>query len=138
MCSWAKDEGGKYLYRYSLSTGEYMQKVLMNPAPQLIQGISCHDGWLYITSDDGDADKDEPDHVYKCNIDLSKSEYVVETAKVVDGIQKQGEIEGISFDANNGKMLICYNRGARIVEGMPVGFYEGYDHEIHEVYEFDE
>ena len=34
-------------------------------------------------------------------------------------------------------MLISYNRGARIVLGMPRGFYEGYSSEIHEVYIYD-
>ena len=33
-------------------------------------------------------------------------------------------------------MLISYNRGARIVLGMPKGFYEGYDQEIHEVFDY--
>ena len=28
------------------------------------------------------------------------------------------------------------NRGARIIKGMPSGFYDGYDKEIHELYIF--
>ncbi len=36
-----------------------------------------------------------------------------------------------------GQMLISYNRGAIIVKGMPKGFYEGYDSEIHEVFLFN-
>ena len=31
-------------------------------------------------------------------------------------------------------MPISYNRGAIIVKGMPTGFYDGYDKEIHEVF----
>lgn len=31
-------------------------------------------------------------------------------------------------------MLISYNRGAQIVLGMPKGFYQGYDKEIHDIY----
>ena len=31
-------------------------------------------------------------------------------------------------------MLISYNRGAIIVKGMPTGFYDGYDKEIHEIF----
>ena len=46
----------------------------------------------------------------------------------------QGEIEGITF--TDSQMLISYNRGARIVLGMPKGFYEGYDQEIHEVFDY--
>ena len=33
-------------------------------------------------------------------------------------------------------MLVLYNQGARIVAGMPVGFYDGYDHEVHEVFSY--
>ena len=52
-------------------------------------------------------------------------------------VTKQGEIEGLSFDRANGKLLLLYNRGARIVLGMPQGFYDGYDHEISEVFVYD-
>ena len=34
-------------------------------------------------------------------------------------------------------MLISYNRGAIIVKGMPTGFYDGYDKEIHEIFVYD-
>ena len=37
----------------------------------------------------------------------------------------------------DGRFLLLYNRGARIVLGMPKGFYEGYTEEIHEVFVFD-
>jgi hypothetical protein len=33
----------------------------MQPVPKWIQGVACHDGALYITCDDGDADDDAPD-----------------------------------------------------------------------------
>ncbi|MEE1033379.1 MAG: hypothetical protein U0L06_02290, partial [Agathobacter sp.] len=55
----------------------------------------------------------------------------------LDDVTRQGEIEGISFDDNKKQLLICYNRGAIIVKGMPKGFYEGYDEEIHEVFIYD-
>ncbi len=48
----------------------------------------------------------------------------------------QGEIEGLSFDADAGQLLVSYNRGARIVLGMPSGLYEGYSEEIHEVFAY--
>ena len=32
---------------------------------------------------------------------------------------------------------VLYNRGARIIAGMPTGFYEGYSEEIHEVFVYD-
>ena len=47
---------------------------------------------------------------------------------------KQGEIEGLTFDKEANNLLLLYNRGARIVLGMPKGFYDGYDREISEVF----
>lgn len=49
-------------------------------------------------------------------------------------VKRQGEIEGSSFDKKNNKFLLLYNRVARIVLGMPKGFYDGYTEEIHEVF----
>lgn len=134
MCSWAEDDSGSYLYRYDLKSGEYLGKVHMNKPPRLIQGIAYKDGSIYITADDGDADKDEPDHVYKCKVDTALDEFAVTTEKTLDDVTRQGEIEGISFDKDKNHMLISYNRGAIIVKGMPTGFYDGYDKEIHEVF----
>ena len=53
-----------------------------------------------------------------------------------DDVTKQGEIEGLTFDEETGYLLLLYNRGARIVPGMPKGFYEGYDREISEVFSY--
>ena len=137
MCSWGEDENAAYLYRYDLKSGEYLGKVRMNEPPQLIQGVAYYDGWMYITADDGSADDDEPDHVYKCFVDPDKDGFTVSMAKTLDDVTRQGEIEGISFDRNKKQMLVSYNRGAVIVKGMPKGFYEGYDEEIHEIFVYD-
>ena len=137
MCSWAEDESGSFLYRYNLENGEYLEKVHMKDPPQLIQGIAYYDGWIYITADDGSADDDEPDHMYKCKVDPESDEFTVITEKTLDDVTRQGEIEGISFDKEKMQMLISYNRGAIIVKGMPRGFYDGYDSEIHEIFVFD-
>jgi hypothetical protein len=131
------DDSGSYLYRYDLESGAYLGKVRMEIPPQLIQGIKYYDGWLYITADDGDADDDAPDHVYKCQVDLSLDQYPVHLEKTLDDVTRQGEIEGLSFDTDRKQLLVCYNRGAIIVKGMPKGFYEGYDAEIHEVFAYD-
>ena len=40
----------------------------------------------------------------------------------------------VSFDKEAKSLLLLYNRGARIVLGMPKGFYDGYDREISEVF----
>ena len=47
---------------------------------------------------------------------------------------RAGEIEGLSIDPVCGELIVLSNRGARIILGMPRGFYEGYDHEIHELF----
>ena len=54
--------------------------------------------------------------------------------RTIDDVELAGEIEGISFDRNRDQMLISNNRGRQIVDGMPKGYYEGYDKEIHEIY----
>ena len=135
LCSWADGESGRYLYRYDLESGEYLGKFHLQPVPQWIQGASYHDGFLYLTSDDGTADLGEPDHVYRCEINLDSTAWPVLLERTLDDVTLQGEIEGISF--SEGEMLISYNRGARIVQGMPKGFYEGYDQEIHEVFVYE-
>ena len=137
MCSWIEDESSSYLYRYDLGSGEYQGKVRMNEPPQWIQGIAYKDGWIYITADDGSADDNEPDHVYKCFVDPDLDEFTVFPEKTLDDVTRQGEIEGITFDKDRKQMLISYNRGAIIVKGMPTGFYEGYDKEIHEIFIYD-
>ena len=137
MCSWAMDETGEYLYRYDLESGAYMDKIKMDPAPKLIQGIAYNDGAYYITSDDGDADNDKCDHVYKTVIGDKDTECTVTEEKALEDVTRQGEIEGLTFDKDKKQMLVLYNRGARIILGMPSGFYEGYDHEIHEVFAYE-
>jgi hypothetical protein len=137
LCSWADGESGRYLYRYDLASGAYLGKHHMQPVPQWIQGIAYDDGWIYMTADDGTADLGEPDHVYRCRVDLSRTAWPVMTERTLDDVTLQGEVEGISFDRQSGRMLVSYNRGAQIVLGMPRGFYQGYDSEIHEVFVYD-
>ena len=137
MCSWADGESGRYLYKYDLESGKYLGKIHLHPVPQWIQGVAYHDGALFVTADDGDADLDEPDHIYKLVIEEGATEAKIEEEKVLDDVTRQGEIEGLSFDDESGRLLVLYNRGARIILGMPSGFYDGYDHEIHEVFVYD-
>ena len=66
----------------------------------------------------------------------SENKYV-KIEKKLDDIIRQGEIEGLTFDTERNQLLVLYNRGARIILGMPSGFYSGYDHEIHEVYTYN-
>ena len=134
MCSWT--DTGRYLYRYDLETGAYLGKVELDPAPKWIQGVAYHDGAYYLTADDGNADDDAPDHVYRVQIPADAESAAVAEEYALADVTKQGEIEGLTFD-DQGRLLVLYNRGAIIVEGMPTGFYEGYDHEIHEVFTYE-
>ena len=72
MTSWIDDESSEYLYMYDLDTGDYTGKVKMQPGPKWLQGVACYNGSLYVTSDDGDADENAPDHMYR--VDLSRAE----------------------------------------------------------------
>lgn len=51
--------------------------------------------------------------------------------------RRMGEIEGLTIDPSNSQLLVLANRGARIILGMPKGFYNGYNREIHELYIYD-
>ena len=137
MTSWIDDESSEYLYMYDLDTGDYTGKVKMQPGPKWLQGVACYNGSLYVTSDDGDADENAPDHMYRVDLSKSGDTGKVSLEKTFDDVKRQGEIEGLTFDKNRGQFLLLYNRGAKIVAGMPTGFYEGYSEEIHEVYVYD-
>lgn len=136
MCSWVGEESGRYLYSYDLENGKYLGKVHMQMPPQWIQGIAYHDGYFYLTADDGTADDGEPDHLYRTKIEEDASNCIVTLERTFDDVAMLGEIEGLTFDEENGTFLLLHNRGARIVLGMPRGFYEGYDKEISEVYTY--
>lgn len=134
MCSWIDDVSSEYLYAYDLDSGDFKGTLHLDKAPKWMQGVAYCDGHLYVTSDDGDADNDEPDNMYRIEVSEDGKEGTVTPERSFDDVIKQGEIEGLSFDRKNGRFLLLYNRGARIIFGMPKGFYEGYDHEIHEVF----
>ena len=136
MCSWAGEESSRYLYEYDLETGAYLRKVHMQMPPQWIQGMAYHDDCFYLTADDGTADDDEPDHLYRTKIESGAANCTVTLERTFDDVTRQGEIEGLTFDEENGRLLVLYNRGARIILGMPKGFYEGYDREISEVFTY--
>lgn len=137
MTSWIDDESSEYLYMYDLDNGDYKGKLKMHPAPKWLQGIAYHKGHLYVTCDDGNADKKEPDHMYKVDTDSSGKTGTVTLEKTFTDVIRQGEIEGLTFDSENSRFLLLYNRGAKIVAGMPTGFYKGYTEEKHEVYVYD-
>ena len=134
MTSWIDDDSSRYLYMYDLDTGNYLGRLEMRPAPRWLQGVAWYAGSLYVTADDGNADENEPDHLYRIVIGEGENTGAAILEKTFDDVIRQGEIEGLTFDRARGAFLLLYNRGARITAGMPTGFYEGYDEEIHEVF----
>ena len=131
MTDWVN---GRYLYRYDLDTGRYVGRLHLRPVPQWQQGIAAHDGGLLITADDGDADLDEPDSLWRVSPQLGASAAYVELEHTFNEFRRAGEIEGVTVDEVAGELVVLANRGTRIVLGMPSGFYPGYDREIHELY----
>ncbi len=139
MADWVN---GSHLYCYDRESGAYKGKTELKPAPALQQGIFCkEDGAILISSDDGDADKDEPDHLYICypykgeSADLrDRTEVLV--FQTMNSFHRTGEIEGLCINPTSEELIVLSNRGARIIKGMPSGFYDGYDREIHELYIF--
>ena len=134
MADWCN---GRYLYQYDLTTGTYIGKLHLQPVPQYQQGVYYYDGHLFITADDGDANYWEPDHMYRVNADPAATCGLVELEKVFNEFTRAGEIEGLCVDPKTGQLLVLFNRGTKVVEGMAVGFYTGYEKEIHEVYIYD-
>ena len=135
MCSWVGEESGRYLYEYSLANGQYLRKVHLQPVPQWVQGVFYWQGSLFVTADDGTADDNEPDAIYRIDVTSASSAPVVLEKKFNEAI-KQGEIEGLCVDPSSGDLLVLMNRGAHIVLGMTKGFYPGYTREIHEIYRY--
>ena len=135
MVSWVGEESGRYIYEYSLDTGKYLRKVHLQPVPQWIQGIHYWKGKLFVTADDGTADLDEPDNLYRVEV-TDKSYAPVIREKVFHEVKRQGEIEAGGVDPKTGEFLVLFNRGSRIVLGMVKGFYPGYDREMSEAYRF--
>lgn len=137
MADWVN---GDFLYCYDLATSAYVGKVLLIPAPVLQQGICCLMGRMLISCDDGDAEKEETDHLYICNLYKADGslarEAEVRLFRTMDDFRRTGEIEGLTVNPSTGEITVLANRGARIILGMPKGFYEGYDREIHELYTY--
>ena len=125
---------GRYIYRYDMATESYAGKLHLRPVPQWQQGIAAFDGSLYITADDGDAEDDEVDNLWRVQAEPTATAAYVTHEKAFVEFRRVGEIEGIDFDPEAGEMVVLANRGKRIVLGMPTGLYPGYDREIHELY----
>ena len=132
---------GQYLYKYNLHSGEYSGRLKIVPTPVKIQGIMVYQDQIFLTADDGDADKDEHDNLYSITIPSYAQSEGEETnlvsEKLLDEFTKAGEVEGLCLSPDVTKLSILMNRGSRIIQGVPQGFYPGYDREIHEIYVYN-
>ena len=135
MSSWVGGDSGKHLYQYDLDSGEYIEKLAMDKPPQWVQGVYVRQGLLYLTADDGDAELEEYDHLYTVS-PTGDNKGQVQLDWTFEEVRRVGEIEGLAVDPTTGELLVHFNRGKRIVQGMPKGLYPGYTEEIHEVYVF--
>ena len=133
MSSWVGRDSGKHLYQYSLDDGKYLSKLELSEPPQWVQGVYVHEGLLYLTADDGDAEQNEYDHLYTAS-PTGENKGRVQLDWTFEEVRRVGEIEGLAIDPKTGELLVHFNRGKRIVQGMPKGNYPGYTEEIHEVY----
>lgn len=134
MADWVD---GCCLYEYDLPTGKYLRKVRLRPVPQWQQGIFMVDGRMLISADDGDADSDEADMLYIADLRGGKTSATVLPFREMTDFRRPGEIEGLTIDPVTNDLVVLSNRGARIVLGMPKGFYPGYDREVHELYIYE-
>lgn len=134
MSSWVGGQSGSHLYQYSLDSGTYQRRVHLQPVPQWIQGIFMHNGAIFLTADDGCADDDEADHLYRVDVHPEHTNAAVVLEHTFTEFERLGEIEGLAFDPSGALLLVHHNRGRRIVLGMPRGLYPGYERELHEVY----
>ena len=130
MADWVQ---GHELYCYDLASHTYLGKTELSPAPSLQQGILYVDGQILISADDGDAEEGRPDHLYVTTPVLGGVSEVSQYREM-DDFLLAGEIEGLTLNPADGSLVVLSNRGARIILGMPRGFYPGYDREIHNLY----
>jgi len=137
MTDWVK---GNFIYSYNLTDGEYMGKIHLRAEVEWTQGIAFYKGDLYITADDGVADRKETDNLWKVPAETlgQNATYIRHelSFEVPEHFRDWGEIEGIDFNRETDEMIVLTNRGRRIVLGTPMEFYPGYTKEIHEVYVF--
>lgn len=56
---------GNYIYSYDLENGTYAGKLHLRAEPEWTQGIAFYKGDLYVTTDDGNADRKETDNLWR-------------------------------------------------------------------------
>lgn len=137
MTDWVNSN---YIYKYDLQTGDYVGKLHLRATPLWTQGISAYKGDLYVTADDGDVDRNEPDDLWLIPGDTLEDNSTLiqhELAFTAPPLIMMGEIEGLDFNRATNQMIVLSNRGMQIVLGVPTGYYPGYTEEIHDLYVFN-
>lgn len=127
MADWV--QGGE-LYCYDLKTRSHKRNLKLEPAPKLQQGICCRGGKMLVSCDDGDAEKGKPDNLYECDLQTGRTRLF----RTMDDFILTGEIEGLTVNPETQELVVMSNRGARIILGMPKGYYKGYEREVHNLY----
>lgn len=157
----------RYVYCYSLETGQYYTKMQCRPTPYWCQGIFIADGKMLFAADDGESTFHIADNLYIADItqvpftglkdgeqfSVVDNKPVKTPGKVAAGamagrvklfremtdFRRAGEIEGLSIDPTNDDLVVLNNRGTQILLGMSQGPFtaEGYTKEIHELYVYE-
>ena len=101
--------------------------------------ISASTGDMMYRSEDASIDfLRSPNKWYiRAHIDRFDDVRSLYVNAVVEDLGSQSAFSAVPVGKKNDRFLLLYNRGARIILGMPRGFYEGYTEEIHEVFVFD-
>lgn len=135
---WLSDwTDSKNIYYYDLNTGEYRGKIVLKNDLLYPQGVFVYNNYLLVTADNGDAENNESDHLYAIRSNPFTDQLAVPIiAKVFSDVKREGEIEGLTINKNKMELLVLFNRGARIIKGIPAGFYPGFEKEIHEIYSY--
>ncbi len=88
----------RYVYCYSLETGQYYTKMQCRPTPYWTQGIFIADGKMLFTADDGESMYQIPDNIYIADISEVPYTGLVEGTEVVRDtpfsvkLDKKGEV----------------------------------------------
>lgn len=132
LTEWGKDASSRYFYHYNLQ-GKYLGRVKMIQPVFWIQGIAFYNHKLYVAADDGDAQKNQPDHIYSTSLRFKTC--TLKKVRTLSDVKDQGEVEGLSVTKSS--IYVLYNRGAKVVNGQVMGLEKGYKKQLHEVYIYD-
>lgn len=118
MTDWVSSN---FIYSYNVTNGKYEGKLHLRAEPAWTQGIAFYKGDLYITADNGVADRKETDNLWMVPAEnLGKNATYIRhelSFEVPEIFRDYGEIEGIDFNRETNEMLVLTNRGMRIVLG---------------------